>query len=160
MASLSLSFYGKPDTAPLYPWYSAQMCHSPWGHAERVGSMYNGPKERHLGKNNEKNGLWMLRGHGWNDDWCCLREGVKQILEEGRNSGEIKNGAKRKAGSSWSHLSVWNKDWCSCLRWARFEMFHRIQPASKDRLEQFLSKKAPYAFLQSKKTTTSGIRLD
>lgn len=48
------------DNALLYPWYSVQMCHLPGGRAERVGSMYNDPKERQLGTNNEKNGLWMF----------------------------------------------------------------------------------------------------
>lgn len=88
LASLCPSVENKPDTALLYPWCSAQMCHLPWGHAERVGSTrINDPKERHLGKNNEKNGLWMLRGLCWND-WCCLREGFRPILGEGRKTGD------------------------------------------------------------------------
>lgn len=122
--SLCPTVENKLDTALQCPWYSAQMCHLPWGHAERVGSMYNDPKERHLGENNEKNGLWMLRGLCSND-WCCLREGFRQIL--GCNTGEIKRRRRRRRrewrgklflGSSWSHLSVW-------LKYDSAEIFHR-----------------------------------
>lgn len=111
LASFTLSFCGKQA------WYCATVpmviCSDvsfALRRAERVGSMYNDPKERHLGKNNDKNGLWMLRGLCYND-WCCLREGFRQIFWKGPQHRQ-KSKVKRKTVlcSSWFHLSMWHKD--------------------------------------------------
>lgn len=123
--------------ALLYPWYSAQMCHLPRGFAERVGSVYNDPKER---------GIWG-RTMRRMDCGCCVgsaemtdvawEKELGRFWETAANIEEIKKRRRRRRGrerrgklsSSWSHLSVWQKYdsavWKGGTLEHWFEMFHR-----------------------------------